>query len=202
MARKVGDEGKVFAFEPDPSNFAILTKNIETNGYSNIVPLQKAVSDNTENIKLFVREDHSGDHRIYDPGDGGRQIIDIESVSLDNFFRDFERPIKFIKMDIQGAEEKALMGMSHLIKKQQQLSLITEFWPTGLVEFGSEVIDFLNLLKGFGFTIYQLDDRQKKIIPANTAELLRIYPPVHLQQSGKSFMNKRPGYTNLLCIKE
>lgn len=33
FAKLVGEKGKVFAFEPDPTNFALLKKNIEINGY-------------------------------------------------------------------------------------------------------------------------------------------------------------------------
>ena len=33
VAKLVGEEGKVFAFEPDPGNFALLERNVQTNGY-------------------------------------------------------------------------------------------------------------------------------------------------------------------------
>jgi len=38
-ARLVGDEGKVFAFEPDPYNYSLLRKNIEANRYNNVIPM-------------------------------------------------------------------------------------------------------------------------------------------------------------------
>ena len=37
FAKLVGENGKVFAFEPDPSNFALLKKNVELNGFRNVV---------------------------------------------------------------------------------------------------------------------------------------------------------------------
>src|SRR3989344_3364089 len=36
FAKLVGPEGIVFAFEPDPTNFSILKKNVETNNYTNV----------------------------------------------------------------------------------------------------------------------------------------------------------------------
>ena len=36
-SRLVGDRGKVYAFEPDPSNFELLRKNVELNGLKNVV---------------------------------------------------------------------------------------------------------------------------------------------------------------------
>src|ERR1017187_7387482 len=35
-ARLVGPTGHVYAFEPEPENYAILTKNIALNGYTNV----------------------------------------------------------------------------------------------------------------------------------------------------------------------
>lgn len=43
FAKLVGEDGKVFAFEPDPTNFALLKKNVEMNGYKNVMFVQKAV---------------------------------------------------------------------------------------------------------------------------------------------------------------
>jgi len=41
-AKLVGRKGKVFAFEPGPDNFSLLLKNIEANGYDNVIPVQKS----------------------------------------------------------------------------------------------------------------------------------------------------------------
>ena len=65
FAKLVGENGKVFAFEPDPTNFALLKKNVEMNGYKNVVLVQRAVSNKTGKLKLYLCEDNPGDHRIY-----------------------------------------------------------------------------------------------------------------------------------------
>jgi len=45
-AQHVGREGRVYAFEPDPRTFPYLVRNIEQNGFSNIIiPIKKAVSN-------------------------------------------------------------------------------------------------------------------------------------------------------------
>jgi len=41
-AKLVGKNGKVYAFEPETANYKMLLKNIEINGYKNIVSEQKA----------------------------------------------------------------------------------------------------------------------------------------------------------------
>jgi len=44
-AKRVGQEGKVYAFEPDPSVFKDLIKNIKINGWTNVYPFQMALSE-------------------------------------------------------------------------------------------------------------------------------------------------------------
>ena len=83
-ARAVGDKGKVFCFEPDPSNYALLLKNIEKNNYNNVVPVQKAVTDTTGSIKLFIAKDPSG-HSIGSDNPHQKAIL-VDSTTLDDFF--------------------------------------------------------------------------------------------------------------------
>ncbi len=68
--------------------------------------------------------------------------------------------------------------------------MITEFWPNGIKRFGIEPGEYLKLILKHGFKLYDINEREKKIEPANIAELLEIYTPE----------NER--YTNLLCIRE
>jgi predicted methyltransferase len=44
-AEQVGVTGHVFAFEPDPENYAVLIKNVELNGYKNVTFINMAISD-------------------------------------------------------------------------------------------------------------------------------------------------------------
>ena len=53
-ARLVGETGRVFAFEPDPDNYSLLIKNVSVNGHDNVIPVQKAVSNKTGQVRLFL----------------------------------------------------------------------------------------------------------------------------------------------------
>ena len=48
FSKLVGDSGKVFAFEPDPTNFSLLQKNLKENNIKNVIALNLAVSDKNE----------------------------------------------------------------------------------------------------------------------------------------------------------
>jgi len=61
----VGPEGRVIAFEPDPTNRALLEENLQLNECANVTVLPCAVSDQPGELTLHRSEYNSGDHRIY-----------------------------------------------------------------------------------------------------------------------------------------
>lgn len=199
IARQVGEMDHVFALEPDPTNFTVLKKNVETNGYTNVTLVQKAVSNTTGHLNLYMRDDHYGDHRIYAPGDG-RQAVQVEVVWLDDFFAEFECPIDFIKMDIQGAEKGVVEGMTALLKRQNHLSMLTEFWLVGLAGFGTTPKAYLDLLLAQEVELFEVIEEQEAVLPLSTIEFLHKYQPETFSGELKAFF-RTVGYTNLLCVK-
>lgn len=188
FARAVGPTGRVYAFEPDPANFALLRRNIEANGYEAIVtPVNRAVSDRPGVLNLYVSEDNRGDHRTYG-ADDGRAAIPVEAVALDDFLRDLDRPVDLVKMDIQGAEYYALKGMTGLLQRSPDVTLVMEFWPFGLRGSGAEPRAVLELLRGLGFSFRELSEHRRAIAPVELDDLLRAYPA-----------DDEGAFTNLIC---
>lgn len=188
FASLVGENGKVFAFEPDPTNFAILKKNVEINGYKNAVLVEKAVSNETNKLKLYSHNSSAENSIINMNTD--YPYIEIDAVRLDDYFGEDGITVNFIKMDIEGAEGKALQGMANLLKKNSAIKIITEFRPFGLKQSGISPEEFLKLLLGFGFELYEINEQKKKIIPVDIPKLLESYPP------------EKEDSTNLLCIRQ
>lgn len=184
----VGPRGKVFAFEPDPTNFQLLEKNIAENGYSNVEMINRAVSNDTRSARLYLNKANKGDHRIYDSGDH-RDSIAVQTVSLDDFFQKSDKRVQFIKMDIQGAEAKALEGMKNLLKANRRVMLMAEFCGKNLKNCGSDPKRFLTALQKMGFRIFEISEKEKTVKPVSAAYLLGRYSP------------EIDDYTNLLCRK-
>jgi FkbM family methyltransferase len=115
LARLVGPEGSVFAFEPVPSNFHALEENLSLNQITQVQAINKAVFDKSGQLELKVL-DGAGlpDHASIDDTRGVRSIT-VESISLDDFFAQRKRPIDFLKMDVEGAEGSVLQGARKLI---------------------------------------------------------------------------------------
>jgi FkbM family methyltransferase len=170
--RKVGEKGKVFAFEPDPTNCFLLRKNVKINNYSNVVVEQKAVLDESRRVNLFLDQDNRGDHRIFDSSDG-RSWITVDGVSLDDYFRDERKQIDVIKMDIQGAEMLALLGMDKLIRSNDELMIFLEFSPFLMERTGFSPEVFLSKLKSYGFKTSIVNDKKGKIDLADHEKILK-----------------------------
>ncbi len=187
-AKLVGEKGRVFAFEPAPATYALLIKNITINGYQNIVPIQKAVSNKSGQVRLFLNDYNTGRHNIYDHYGEKKRYVIVDSITLDEFFRGQDISIDFIKMDIEGAEMVALQGMENLIRKTRNLKLVTEFNPNFLTGAGYSPEAFLRNLTEHGFKLHDLNEETGIIEPCYFDSLLKAY-------IGRE-------YTNLLGVKE
>ena len=172
-ARLVGPQGAVYAFEPDPDNFALLQKNIHRNGYRNVVLKNQAVADENGKIELFKGGENWGGHRIYDPGDS-QEHITVDAIVLDDFFKGETTDIDLIKMDIEGAEVRAIQGMSTLLEKSANIKLFTEFSPAALSQSGSSPEEYLELLVQFGFALHFLDEERATIQAASAGDILKF----------------------------
>jgi len=189
FAKLVGNEGKVHAFEPEPTNFEILKKNVEINGYKNVILVRKAVSSKTGMEKLFISKWNKGGNTMLDLKDFD-QSIKIDSIRLDDYLTDFAGKIDFIKIDIEGFEIEAIKGMSSVLQKMKNIKIMTEVNPYRIHAFGKEPKEYLQCLERLGFILYHLDQKKKKVIKMDLHELLKLCKPVK-------------GYViNLLCLKE
>jgi FkbM family methyltransferase len=156
MAGRVGAGGKIFAFEPDPNNYALLLKNIEANGFKNVAPVQKAVSGKSGIARLFLSPDNGRSRAIWDPHKQWQSVA-VDVVSLDDFFQNQDYP-KVIKMDVEGTEMEAILGMSGLIKKSGNLTIIVEVHPKGIIQAGSSPAQFVQTLLEYGFRLSVLEE--------------------------------------------
>lgn len=187
LARGVGDTGKVYAFEPHPENAALLKRTVAESGYSFITVEQKAVWSETRNLPLALDPRGTVDHRTI-PSIPDRKTIHVQAVALDDYFPPGAR-VDFIKMDLQGAEGHALLGMKRLLAEQPRLALLTEFEPWGLDASGFGAQRYLETLLDLGFTLHDTRAPANPQAIESPAPLLDRYPP------------KKDLFTNLLCLK-
>ena len=177
-SRLVGDKGKVYAFEPEPTSFALLQKNVHLNGLTNVVLEQKALSNRKGILKLFIADQNKGDHRIYQPEGESRPWVDVEAVRLDEYFKDHKRGIDVLKVDTQGAEGLILEGMTGLLESRTDgPTIFMEFWPHGLKGLGTEAGALLKKLQSYNYKFYDIHPKDRKGLPlVEPADLLAAHP--------------------------
>ena len=184
-ARLVGEGGKVYAFEPEPRNYNMVLKNIALNGYENVVPVQKAVSNVGGTVRLYLSSKDIGAHTIrqyhdkeqFDEKESG-EFVEVESITLDEFLEDRKHSVDVIKMDIEGAEMAALSGMDRIIRENQNLKMFIEFYPSAIREMGYSPEEFVHKLLNYGFSITAIDElrtpRNQYLRINNVDELMNL----------------------------
>lgn len=151
LAESVGPEGRVFTFEPYGPSADLLWRTLEANGVMDRVELVRAAVDSTDGgqVSLFVGDSPS--EVSVHPHATRPLRLAVPKVSLDAFGqrRGLQR-VDLVKMDIEGAEERALRGA---------IELLRQFRPRVLLEAhgrpGAEAIEFLRSL---GYTITSISE--------------------------------------------
>ena len=186
LSRLVENIGRVFAFEPSPDSFKLLQKNVVLNRGTNVFLEQRAVLDRTGKTRLYFNTDNTADNRIARIDKAESTVIDC--IKLDDYFRRYDSKIGFVKMDIQGAEFRALRGMINILDEYENIKLLLEFWPHGLRQNGDDPADLLTFLLDRKFRV--------SFVIRHKWKIEEITSPDSFLDS----YSKHPGaFTNLLC---
>jgi len=179
MSQLVGNEGKVYAFEPIPFTFEVFKMLVKSFKLKNVTYFKKGVSNKNEIARFRVPKMHFGtlstgqahiskrNNNLENNNDYKftlEENFDCEVVALDNFFNPPIEKLSFIKIDIEGAELFALQGAKDLIAKFTPVILI-EINPIFLEGFGLGSTDILQFIKNAHYEIFYLDERTNKLLP-------------------------------------
>ena len=109
-------KGKVWAFEPDANKCRQLIDNLEIVGMHDIVDVvQSGLWSTNSTLSFSVSEDYHGAGSFISES-GGKQIT---VSSLDQFLKQQNTKVDFIKLDIEGSELEAMKGAEQTIREQQ-----------------------------------------------------------------------------------
>jgi len=187
-AKRVGPKGRVIAFEPEPTNFAILKRNVEANGLTNVILEQKALSNQAGTLRLYIEPENKGGHKVFQFGDA-KDFVEVEAVRLDDYLKTDRGRIDFVKIDTEGAEGAILEGMQDTLRTNNDVRLLVEFFPMLLKSFGYDAGAVLSDLQSLGFEIRDVNERTRSVTPTRPDALLARHKA------------DRPSYTNLLLLR-
>lgn len=111
MAKLVGDEGKVYSFEPAPKNRELLERNVRDNNVESVIILPYAVSSTTQEVPFLLDPRSTYENRILHNGDASKASLLVPATTLDTFVLSGEgAPPALIKLDVEGEELEVLKG--------------------------------------------------------------------------------------------
>jgi FkbM family methyltransferase len=134
---------EIIAFEPDEKNFDLLKKNINAFGYKDVELRQEAVWIN--NTTLQFAGEGSMSSRI--EAGNSQNTTSVRAIRLRDFL---DRPVDFLKIDIEGAEYDVINDIAEQLHFVQHLFL--EYH--GSFAQNNELAGLFTLLVEKGFTYY------------------------------------------------
>jgi len=173
-SKLIGSDGKVFAFEPLPSNISDLELHKKANNIDNIEIVPVGIAD-TEGECEFLIADHGSQGSLVGIGkeNGSRIIIPI--TTLDNFCYKNKIFPDFVKIDIEGAEGVALKGFEECVSKTYPFFSIDLHTPEQDMLVGA-------FMEKFGYEVYRIKNisaiklyKQKKLL-YKISDLKLSYP--------------------------
>jgi len=148
LARSVGPQGKVHAFEPVPEYYAALLDNLRRNEVDNARIHQLAVTDREREAQYYKHGEGSG---IVQADDA--EEISVGTISLDTFMAEQALGrVDLINMDCEGAELLALRGGEKTLQ-QYAPSIFCEIHHDYLSRLGQSVDDIVAYLRALDFEV-------------------------------------------------
>lgn len=111
--------GHVTAYEPSPLNAALLRRNLERNGITNVTVREAAASSELGTLRFHVAQFGAGSHVVAAGHMAGGRIgtVDVPAVTLDDTEMPSGTPVTFIETDAEGHEPNVLAGAQRLLAR-------------------------------------------------------------------------------------
>lgn len=94
-------DGRIYCYEPIKENYNLLTHNIEINNIKNATIFQKAVTDKSSVVRIFLNQDTAA-HSVFTESN---EYVDVESISLKDIFDSNKiEKCDLLKLDCEGSE--------------------------------------------------------------------------------------------------
>jgi FkbM family methyltransferase len=122
LAKRVGPNGIVHAFEPNPEVAGRLKKTLEVNRISNVILHEVALGAEKNMLPLFVPKGNAGAASFL--SDYNSEVTHhvpvqpLDGLSLPN--------ISFIKMDVEGFEDQVLAGFKDTLRDAPPKTILFE----------------------------------------------------------------------------
>ena len=160
MAMSVGATGAVDAFEPMPTSYQLLERNVQENAFTGRVTAHSLAASNAQ------AEIKGGKvANMYVAGEvHGAEPICMKTVRIDDVIHE---SIDFIKIDIEGHEPAALEGMQNTIRRNRPIILTeaNEYWLQTCSHTSADL--YVRLLSSLGYDVHDVKSFPSPIGPGS-----------------------------------
>jgi len=148
----------VYSFEPDSSNAEFMKQNLKLNDVTNVILSELAVGKQTGEAVFYTREAF-GHHGLQCKHISKvSKIENVAVVTLDDFCdQNGIQEISILKIDIEGGELDALIGLNKYLAGKKVKMIIFEHAPILLENDRESRLAVFNYLSNFGYEIFSLD---------------------------------------------
>ena len=141
FAHCVGPGGEVIAFEPTTGSFELLRANMSRNHPREVRCRRIAISDHDGEETIYLDSEYLACHSVVpniSPSPSG-SYERVAALTLDSALSALgldDDPIDLLKIDVEGAEGRVLVGAARTLRSVSRVWL--EFWPDGLAAAGTD----------------------------------------------------------------
>jgi FkbM family methyltransferase len=156
-----GEQGRVYAVEPNPTIRKRLVENVALNDATNVVILPFALGGERSNAILRIPslEGNTGTASLGYVGPAAQEI-DVEVHTMDSLFAERPNKLDVIKIDVEGSELPVLEGAATIVAAcKPAIVFEAEDLYFGR-EKGRAVLAFL---QGVGYAIFGIAAKKKRV---------------------------------------
>ena len=178
LSKKIGPQGKILSFEPDPDNYRILKKNIELNGLQNVTTYNIGLSDKPGKANLFQSDENRGGLSICEKNvsqlEGEPRAVHIELSTGDIELANCTPEISLIKIDVEGAEPLVIQGMSEVLNQNKKAVIVFEFSPKYIINMGLDPNNFLSSFINKDYRLLIIDEKNRTTTESSVSEIVKL----------------------------
>jgi len=166
LARAVGPDGQVFAYEPSAQTAAYLAESKKLNAAASLVIEQRALSD-TEGWAQLYTSSMGGEFHALQPGQthgGASEGVPLTTLDVEQRRHNWTR-LDFLKIDAEGEEARIIAGGVGVLTDQSPLVMFEIKHEKG-VDLG-----VANALHALGYELYRLIGPAVMLVPADLSRI-------------------------------
>lgn len=155
-AQRVGQEGRVIAFEPLSRIAKQCGENVAVNNFRNVSVRQVAIGDTQSRQTMsLVPGNIGGSSLVKESGSGMTEAVTVSTLDVE--LADVEQ-IAMIKIDVEGYEREVLLGAKTILMTRKP-KLVLEFSPNVYQRHGSTIAkSILEFLFSLGYSIHDINN--------------------------------------------